>query len=314
VTKAPARATRFGSSPRVRGTPRHCRQRCRRSRFIPAGAGNTQKSPGRPGFRAVHPRGCGEHSSAPAMISAISGSSPRVRGTRAHPAPSRTPARFIPAGAGNTVSKPRCRRTTPVHPRGCGEHGRSSRCLSRSVGSSPRVRGTRPAGGFPRPGWRFIPAGAGNTGGRSVRFAAQSVHPRGCGEHTLVLQRLDPCVGSSPRVRGTPAGTGGSFFIARFIPAGAGNTPTPIAWRRSGYGSSPRVRGTLISADPASRLCRFIPAGAGNTVFVGPEELEYAVHPRGCGEHALTAYVPETAGGSSPRVRGTPAWVAARSC
>ena len=54
-----------------------------------------------------------------------------------------------------------------------------------------------------------------------------TVHPRVCGEHTLILLALDKKLGSSPRVRGTlllahrrPPGV-------RFIPACAGNIGWP---------------------------------------------------------------------------------------
>ena len=73
-----------GSSPRVRGTPTQTTPDGLQWRFIPAGAGNTDRSqPGR-------------------LCS--TGSSPRVRGTRLRRAVERQLARFIPAGAGNTCT------------------------------------------------------------------------------------------------------------------------------------------------------------------------------------------------------------------
>ena len=50
-----------------------------------------------------------------------------------------------------------------VHPRVCGEHDGTRRDVNPTVGSSPRVRGTRwPVAGGQSAG-RFIPACAGNT-------------------------------------------------------------------------------------------------------------------------------------------------------
>jgi len=95
---------------------------------------------------------------------------------------------------------------------------------------------------------RFIPAGAGNTRTPSFPLASHPVHPRGCGEYAGRAHR---------RVPGP-----------RFIPAGAGNTPRwprsqrPLAvhprgcgeyvrWRccsTRAAGSSPRVRGIRVAA------------------------------------------------------------------
>ena len=112
------------------------------------------------------------------------------------------------------------------------------------IGSSPRVRGTRP------------------------EYASISlycpVHPRGCGEHPDAPLFAIATTGSSPRVRGTLASGKSSGVQERFIPAGAGNTVllispmylpavhprgcgehnTAASRQRAGTGSSPRVRGT----------------------------------------------------------------------
>ena len=113
-----------------------------------------------------------------------------------------------------------------VHPRGCGEHTISSPALSTPTGSSPRVRGTLALAHDDALVARFIPAGAGNTSAVSRPCRRHSVHPRGCGEHNKGLQLLAQCLGSSPRVRGTQVRCGAAGFALRFIPAGAGNTPS----------------------------------------------------------------------------------------
>ena len=133
-----------GSSPRMRGTPFY---RCGAPacmRFIPAHAGNS--GPARPSREsaAVHPRACGELASLRSSIASVSGSSPRMRGTRA-------------AGRG-------IRPITSVHPRACGELESPPCIRQRTDGSSPRMRGTlyyRTPNG---PRLRFIPAHAGNSG------------------------------------------------------------------------------------------------------------------------------------------------------
>ena len=133
-----------GSSPRVRGT-RH-----------PEASGVPR--------RAVHPRVCGELLTAHEANVLRFGSSPRVRGTRPRHAAVRQAARFIPACAGNSRSRPCARRGWPVHPRVCGELAPVRRGASSASGSSPRVRGTLRERVDRLRRERFIPACAGNSG------------------------------------------------------------------------------------------------------------------------------------------------------
>ena len=79
VSKVSKRAR--GSSPRVRGTLSLVRECLKRGRFIPACAGNTHQKLATAFLVAVHPRVCGEHTSAPVGFRGDDGSSPRVRGT-----------------------------------------------------------------------------------------------------------------------------------------------------------------------------------------------------------------------------------------
>ena len=91
-----------GSSPRMRGT--HAGLAVARSlqRFIPAYAGNTRAPGGTPSRCAVHPRVCGEHVLELSCHQAVSGSSPRMRGTLLVFGAIVFRERFIPAYAGNT--------------------------------------------------------------------------------------------------------------------------------------------------------------------------------------------------------------------
>ena len=93
-----------GSSPRVRGTVllRDCRMGV--CRFIPARAGNSALSGLSVTLITVHPRACGEQSTAWDISTASYGSSPRVRGTVAFAMSSVGMPRFIPARAGNSLS------------------------------------------------------------------------------------------------------------------------------------------------------------------------------------------------------------------
>ena len=100
--------------------------------------------------------------------------------------------------------------------------------MLRATGSSPLARGTPsiPAAHDTHP--RFIHAGAGNTPKAYAMASRSAVHPRWRGEHIGGKRRLADRIGSSPLARGTP---GQALLLggdARFIPAGAGNTPEPL--------------------------------------------------------------------------------------
>ncbi len=212
-----------------------------------------------------------------------------------------------------------------AHPRGCGEHGTANSGVYRFTGSSPRVRGTHEADLPPGHQVRLIPAGAGNTSRPAPVSARRAAHPRGCGEHTRMLEGKMALFGSSPRVRGTRTHGQALRFWRRLIPAGAGNTViwAPCRGRSSAHprgcgehatsasatemsrGSSPRVRGTLPAAVGEILCPRLIPAGAGNTGPKHTRPLGRAAHPRGCGEHRRDAGGGKDVLGSSPRVRGT---------
>ena len=318
---------RYGSSPRVRGTPTS-------SATVPRG-------------RPVHPRVCGELSPGAAAIAGVDGSSPRVRGTHPPPALGRVQRRFIPACAGNSFDGLIPSEILPVHPRVCGELPCATRRWRRSGGSSPRVRGTpQTSRGFSS-SRRFIPACAGNSGIPRRRGRRGPVHPRVCGElvclgcggysphlvHPRVCgelvesdARLVDASGSSPRVRGTlpwtmrgqmapqvhprvcgelPAFSTTDIVCLRFIPACAGNSRSSRRVRRRRNGSSPRVRGTRTLPHTTPISVRFIPACAGNSPGPCPHRVRRTVHPRVCGELTLRASGFRNAVGSSPRVRGT---------
>ena len=195
-----------GSSPRMRGTA--CpRPGCWRSRrFIPAHAGNSYDEVVFDGEITVHPRACGEQASCRSLSESFNGSSPRMRGTVAPPAPTPARCRFIPAHAGNRSLRFGPRRAMPVHPRACGEQRRFQSPARPKIGSSPRMRGTGAATVSRAIRYRFIPAHAGNRM-RSTGLPRSST-------------------GSSPRMRGTAQSRAIREGLGRFIPAHAGNRPT----------------------------------------------------------------------------------------
>ena len=273
----------------------------------------------------VHPRACGEHIPRRRRIYYRRGSSPRLRGTRIAGWYQMRYSRFIPAPAGNTRSSFSSLAARAVHPRACGEHQADSRLRAGRGGSSPRLRGTRRAQDRRHVDNRFIPAPAGNTKTGTSASRPSPVHPRACGEHSLVRGGHLGQGGSSPRLRGTPWLTDRGFLSPRFIPAPAGNTVWAFmlspwlsvhpracgehCWYNPAtdfhHGSSPRLRGTRSRTQQRHAARRFIPAPAGNTHADRDGDGTRTVHPRACGEHVKSSRIRIKNAGSSPRLRGT---------
>ena len=213
-----------GSSPRLRGTQQNSTRGNHGERFIPASAGNTTAACTAALRLAVHPRVCGEHNSSSKSSILITGSSPRLRGTRFFARLSGLYCRFIPASAGNTSPLRSSSSTISVHPRVCGEHVKAPLSVLSATGSSPRLRGTHININDNADSHRFIPASAGNTG-TVTRFTwVLTVHPRVCGEHIVGQPDFSMTFGSSPRLRGTRYVRIPPSLPKRFIPASAGNT------------------------------------------------------------------------------------------
>ena len=116
--------------------------RCRKSRFIPTGVGNTLGLGVLRQRTAVHPHGCGEHHAVLGDLGCALGSSPRVWGTLSCRFFNGVLRRFIPTGVGNTATCSTNQDPSPVHPHGCGEHRCDELQPFRRTGSSPRVWGT----------------------------------------------------------------------------------------------------------------------------------------------------------------------------
>ena len=134
-----------GSSPRMRGTLDLIGKEHRVARIIPAHAGNSPPQRRRSIAPTDHPRACGELVEGAVIQSADGGSSPRMRGTRRASAPVSSGRRIIPAHAGNSCFRRTLSRRQPDHPRACGELPAVSERMREDHGSSPRMRGTRPA-------------------------------------------------------------------------------------------------------------------------------------------------------------------------
>ncbi len=195
-------------------------------------------------------------------------------------------SRFIPAGAGNSITW-LCRMTlSPVYPRWRGELSLPLNLQADASGLSPLARGTLKISSPVQDSLRFIPAGAGNSKMINTRLYDFPVYPRWRGELRPVETRLRCSYGLSPLARGTRSREALKFADQRFIPAGAGNSALRSTTRstRSVYprwrgelqsgsasyvpsaGLSPLARGTLHGVGTHQHLRRFIPAGAGNSL------------------------------------------------
>ena len=196
-------------------------------------------------------------------------------------------------------------RQNPVHPCGRREHFSVMYGLENADGSSLRAQGTPVLGGLLLKPLRFIPAGAGNTKGKTTLHQVAAVHPCGRREHTRADWAAVKKNGSSLRAQGTHHHPVPFGFLLRFIPAGAGNTQTlslltPLhavhpCGRREHFaccgknrgipGSSLRAQGTHRYNERRCLSWRFIPAGAGNTIYKDKQIDYITVHPCGRREH-----------------------------
>ena len=276
-----------GSSPQARGTRLAIPVGVLAGRFIPAGAGNTFCVLGAFPGMTVHPRRRGEHASILCSVALASGSSPQARGTLLEMFPDKADSGFIPAGAGNTRSRPATGCQATVHPRRRGEHTSELFNSPSKPGSSPQARGTRSRGILLFWTGRFIPAGAGNTRVADFRYSPRSVHPRRRGEHGIDAQPAPTNDGSSPQARGTHRDLRTFEYAGAVHPRRRGEHVSLAGESTYAAGSSPQARGTLRTSflgfrlfpvhprrrgehfDGPRELCvqpRFIPAGAGNTL------------------------------------------------
>ncbi len=151
------------------------------------------------------------------------------------------------------------------------------------------------------------------------------VYPRWRGE--LIYSKPSECIpgGLSPLARGTRRLPPAQPWIFRFIPAGAGNSPSASSpaldisvyprWRGELWfthatservdGLSPLARGTQGRRYPRSATPRFIPAGAGNSRIVSLLRRPNSVYPRWRGELSCPMDTPRPSAGLSPLARGT---------
>ena len=163
IAAAPCCGTTPGSSPLARGKRSGLVSGRIGPGLIPARAGKTRIMFVRVDASAAHPRSRGENWFADAALGVAEGSSPLTRGkpwTRCL-APSHHG--LIPAHAGKTYERVKCRRARAAHPRSRGENSGSGTRERGGSGSSPLTRGKRTLWTATRSPVRLIPAHAGKT-------------------------------------------------------------------------------------------------------------------------------------------------------
>ena len=152
-----------GSSPRMRGKRSSLRSNLMEDGLIPAHAGKTRGEGEKGARERAHPRACGENDGDSVCLQFGVGSSPRMRGKPRPSARTGTGGGLIPAHAGKTEIYEDEAATAAAHPRACGENAAVWKIGTRTVGSSPRMRGKLDAPLITIRSGRLIPAHAGKT-------------------------------------------------------------------------------------------------------------------------------------------------------
>ena len=292
-----------GLSPQVRGNPGRGAGHERPDGSIPAGAGEPAIVARPRRSRRVYPRRCGGTEAGRVRAGRVAGLSPQVRGNRIDAGVHVSPARSIPAGAGEPQTAAFSAVGQRVYPRRYGGTEQAHRLRVPIGGLSPQVRGNRDRLMQGSLTVRSIPAGAGEPEEWRLWPRMAGVYPRRCGGTTTSGRSGAPGTGLSPQVRGNPVQAIRPIRCVRSIPAGAGEpgragarTPTPAVYPRrcggTGYtnrhaylasGLSPQVQGNLGRERAGLERIGSIPAGAGEPGPSRPARASMRVYPRRCG-------------------------------
>ena len=221
---------RVGLSPRVRGNRGTAPTRSRRSRSIPACAGEPHSETPHSRCYRVYPRVCGGTGTLRWGRRRGGGLSPRVRGNPSEIATAVVCAGSIPACAGEPASASHPIRTAAVYPRVCGGTAWRTTPAAASPGLSPRVRGNPIGGSVQVQERRSIPACAGEPPRPAPYPGPLTVYPRVCGGTRLPRHPGATPRGLSPRVRGNQEGTAALVNEGGSIPACAGEPLLPTRW------------------------------------------------------------------------------------
>ena len=152
---------------------------------------------------------------------------------------------LIPTYAGNTCGLRGWILLPWAHPHVCGEHYPVRDAEAYTVGSSPRMRGTRRHPHHQPHRKRLIPTYAGNTHSGITTIERSWAHPHVCGEHPRRALPNKSSQGSSPRMRGTLRDAALAVWDEGLIPTYAGNT-APKMLCELPLGAHPHVCGEHV--------------------------------------------------------------------
>ena len=254
-----------GPSPRARGSQLNDRSHLLSSGSIPACAGKPSAERTCTAVPGVHPRVRGEARQVRRGEKAITGPSPRARGSLPYRSRRLLRRRSIPACAGKPLLAAPHRRSTRVHPRVRGE---------------AFWRGT-----WLPPIWGPIPACAGKPLSTTTKQDTRWVHPRVRGEAAVAVSLPEIVQGPSPRARGSLA----HLYV---------DGPAQV-------GPSPRARGSPLRHPPKTEPVGSIPACAGKPPDGADLANAIEVHPRVRGEARCGCARRINSTGPSPRARGS---------
>ena len=300
-----------GLSPPTRGNLVRSDGGAKRSRSIPAHAGEPGRRDRERPQAEVYPRPRGGTQQRLRAVQVHEGLSPPTRGNLVVSGKSKAKARSIPAHAGEPTGAGRERACRAVYPRPRGGTRVKSHTLALMEGLSPPTRGNRiiPRAEFPV--IRSIPAHAGEpTGGYSNGERAM-VYPRPRGGtlssrtamrdsnglspptrgNRMMRFSLTATSGSIPAHAGEPAGERHCGVVRRVYPRPRGGTGKSEVNRAREWGLSPPTRGNLSAVNRAERPRGSIPAHAGEPPTCGTRTSIAGVYPRPRGG---------TGGGESP--------------
>ena len=231
-----------GLSPPTRGNRPRRFAAARRSRSIPAHAGEPGDNPIPLRARSVYPRPRGGTARREPPANAGAGLSPPTRGNQRGDGKAHPRIRSIPAHAG----EPRNHRHLPtpsgVYPRPRGGTRRRPPPSRWEIGLSPPTRGNRTTISPAIVQMRSIPAHAGEPSTPHTPHRNSKVYPRPRGGTRSRLTRRRLCAGLSPPTRGNLQHRRNPQAVVGSIPAHAGE-PSLSSARRSRRTVYPRPRG-----------------------------------------------------------------------
>ncbi len=266
----------------------------------------------------------GEQQRCSGRAGSASGPSPRARGAAEAEGGLVQGVGTIPACAGSSGLAHALGPSFRDHPRVRGEQPAGGGAAGDGSGPSPRARGAvvRDDGRGDVRG--TIPACAGSSRACRGRCTTGWDHPRVRGEQPGPGLHRRVVLGPSPRARGADLSQSQVEAVAGTIPACAGSSARPAAWRwiwrdhprvrgeqRQGWlacwavaGPSPRARGADHREEQEGVASGTIPACAGSSRAASESHEPTGDHPRVRGEQPVRKHDRAFTWGPSPRARG----------